>query len=165
MASNLTARVWDVLAGPVSGAGVDLEDVEVRAAGRRRVVRVSIDSDGGVTLDDVAAVTRVVSQVLDDSDVMGDQAYILEVGSPGVSRPLTLPRHWRRNIGRLVRVVLAEGSEPFLARIRSVQGDDPATAIITVVVDDKERQIATADITRAVIQVEMNRPDGSTDGH
>ncbi len=165
MASNLTARVGDVLAGPVSEAGVDLEDVEVRAAGRRRVVRVSIDSDGGVTLDDVAAVTRVVSRVLDDSDVMGDQAYILEVGSPGVSRPLTLPRHWRRNIGRLVRVVLAEGSEPFLARIRSVNEDDPATVIITVVADDKERQIATADITRAVIQVEMNRPDGSTDGH
>ena len=165
MASNLNARVRDVLAGPVAGAGVDLEDVEVRAAGRRRLVRVSIDTDGGVTLDDVAAVTRVVSKVLDDSDVMGDQAYILEVGSPGVSRPLTLPRHWRRNVGRLVRIALAEGSEPFMARISSVQGDDPATAIITVVTADEELQIAPADVTRAVIQVEINRPDGSTDGH
>ena len=79
-------------------------------AGKRRVLRVAVDKDGGVTLDDVAAATREVSRVLDESDVMGEQPYTLEVTSRGVDRPLTLPRHWRRNLDRLVKVTLDDGA-------------------------------------------------------
>ena len=61
------------------------------------MLRVAVDKDGGVTLDDVADATREVNRVLDGSDVMGEQPYTLEVTSRGVDRPLTLPRHWRRN--------------------------------------------------------------------
>lgn len=164
MVDDLTARVRDVLTQPVAAQGVDLEDVEVVRAGRRRLVRVSIDTDNGISLDDVAAVTRVVSQTLDDTDVMGDQSYTLEVGSPGVSRPLTLPRHWRRNIGRLVRVVPADGGAAYEARIAAVTDDEPVT--ITLTGPSGESMVEQEQIRRAVIQVELSRPvEKSSDGH
>ncbi|MGH3394690.1 MAG: ribosome maturation factor RimP [Streptosporangiaceae bacterium] len=88
---------------PVASAlGMDLEGIRVTSAGRRRVLRIVLDADGGVSLDDIAVVSRDLSAALDDSAVMGDQPYTLEVSSPGVDRPLTERRHWRRAIGRLV---------------------------------------------------------------
>ena len=95
--------------GPLRQLGLDVEAVELTPAGKRRVLRVAVDKDGGVTLDDVAAATRTVSEVLDESDAMGEQPYTLEVTSRGVDRPLTLPRHWRRNADRLVKVTLTDG--------------------------------------------------------
>lgn len=156
---DLTARVREAIAGPVADAGVHLEGVEVRPAGRRRLVRVSVDTDDGITLDQVAAITRTVSTTLDDTDVMGDRPYVLEVGSPGVSAPLTEPRHWARGIGRLVRVTPVEG-EPFVARIRSVE---PPT--VTLDGEDGPRVLTWAQVRKAVIQVELNRPKGDRDGH
>jgi ribosome maturation factor RimP len=88
-------------------AGMDLESVRVGSAGRRRLLRVVVDADGGVSLDDIALVSREVSARLDATGAMGEAPYTLEVSSPGVDRPLTLPRHWRRAVGRLVRVPLA----------------------------------------------------------
>jgi ribosome maturation factor RimP len=164
MVDNLTARVREVVAGAVAPAGVDVEAVEVTRAGRRRLVRVSIDNDQGISLDDVAAVTRLVAAALDDTDVMGDQSYTLEVGSPGVSRPLTLERHWRRNIGRLVRITPLDGSSAVLGRIREVAQLDPLTIRITMA--DGDVLVAQDDISRAVVQVELKRPEEkSLDGH
>ena len=91
-----------LLAPVVEGLGLDLEDVEVTAAGRRRRVCVVVDRDGGIDLDAVADVSKSVSDVLDASDALGSAPYVLEVTSPGVDRPLTQPRHWRRARGRLV---------------------------------------------------------------
>ena len=99
------------LAGPLRALELDLETIEITPAGKRRILRVSVDKDGGVTLDDVADATREVSGVLDDSDVMGEMPYTLEVTSRGVDKPLTLPRHWRRNADRLVKVDLADGDD------------------------------------------------------
>src|SRR6059058_4887589 len=111
MAAVSRQRVRDVLEPVVAGAGYDLEDVTVTAAGRRSVVRVVVDRDGGVDLDAVADISRVLSEALDADDVMGEAPYVLEVSSPGVDRPLTQPRHWRRAAGRLVTVTVAdEGS-------------------------------------------------------
>ncbi len=164
MVDNLTARVREVVAASIAESGVDLEAVEVTRAGRRRLVRVSIDNDDGISLDDVAAVTRRVSAALDDTDVMGDQPYTLEVGSPGVSRPLTLERHWRRNLGRLVRIVPADGGPVIVGRIRDVAQADPLTIAVTVAGDDV--LVAQGDISRAVVQVEMKRPEEkSPHGH
>ena len=87
---------------------------------------MSVDKDGGVTLDDVADATREVSRVLDDSDVMGEQPYTLEVTSRGVDKPLTLPRHWRRNQTRLVTATLADGTT-ITGRITS--SDDAAACL------------------------------------
>ena len=107
-AAQVRERLLALLEPLVGAAGYDLEDVSVSAAGRRSVVRVFVDADGGVDLDAVATVSRVVSDALDerDSDFGGagllGGAYVLEVSSPGVDRPLTEPRHWRRAAGRLV---------------------------------------------------------------
>jgi len=100
----------------VEGTGCDLEDVEVTPAGRRRVVRVVVDRDGGLPLDVVADVSRAVSDALDKADPFGDTPYVLEVSSPGVSRPLVAPRHWRRAGGRLVEVSV-DGAAPVVARV------------------------------------------------
>jgi ribosome maturation factor RimP len=102
MAALSAGRLREVLEPVVASAGYDLEDVSVTAAGRRSQVRVVVDRDEGVELDAVAALSRAVSVALDESPVVGDQPYVLEVSSRGVDRPLTAPRHWRRNVGRLV---------------------------------------------------------------
>ena len=116
------------------------------------MLRVAVDKDGGVTLDDVADATREVSRVLDDSDVMGEMPYTLEVTSRGVDRPLTLPRHWRRNEDRLVKATLANGTE---VTGRVVGSDDTAA---TLDVDGEQRQVAYADVVKALVQIEFNRP-------
>lgn len=163
--AQFDAQVHQVLQDPLAEAGVDLEEIEVRTSGRRRLVRVSVDTAEGISLDGVAAVTQIVSAALDSSDVMGDQPYVLEVGSPGVARPLTLPRHWRRNEGRLVRIVPTGGGAAVIGRIGLVTGadDDPGHATVTVAEsgDSGARNVdfLLSDIERAVVQVEMRRSD------
>jgi ribosome maturation factor RimP len=144
-------RLAEELTGPIGRLGLDLEAVDLTSAGKRRVLRVAIDKDGGVTMDDIADATREVSRVLDETDVMGQQAYTLEVSSPGVDRPLTLPRHWRRNTGRLVKVKLRDG-EPTTGRIR---GTDDVGAVLDV--DGTERRLEYADVQKAKIQIEFKK--------
>ncbi len=141
---------------PLRALGLDIEAVEVTPAGKRRVLRVAVDKDGGVTLDDVADATREVSRVLDDSDVMGEMPYTLEVTSRGVDRPLTLPRHWRRNQDRLVRATLTGGEE---VTGRILGSDDTAA---TLDVDGTRREVAYDDVTKALVQVEFNRKTSDT---
>ena len=146
-------RLAEVLEGPLSALGLDVEALELSQAGRRRVLRVAVDRDGGVTLDDVADATREVSRLLDDSDVMGQTAYTLEVSSPGTDRPLVAPRHWRRNTGRLVKVALA-GGESLTGRV--VRGDE-AGALLDV--SGQPREVAYDQVTRAKVVPELNRPE------
>ncbi len=149
-------RIEAELVDPVKELGFDVEAVEVTPAGKRRVLRVAVDKDGGVTLDDVADATREVSRVLDESDVMGEMPYTLEVTSRGVDRPLTLPRHWRRNADRLVKATLTDGSEV----TGRVVGSDDTTA--TLDVDGDRREVAYADVAKALVQIEFNRPSTTT---
>ncbi|HET6728554.1 MAG TPA: ribosome maturation factor RimP [Jiangellaceae bacterium] len=139
---------------PLAAAhGVDLEDVEITPAGRRRRVSVVVDADGGVDLDRCAEVSRAVSAALDESEVMGETPYTLEVSSPGVSRPLTMPRHWRRNVGRLVRLGLRDGGD-LVGRIDTA--DDTG---VVLDVDGSARRLAYAAIGAARVQVEFRRTD------
>ncbi len=144
-------RIAAELSDPLAALGLDLEAVELTPAGKRRVLRVAVDKDGGVTMDDVAAATRAIGEVLDDSDALGEQAYTLEVTSRGVDRPLTLPRHWRRNADRLVKIDLTDGTD---VTGRIVVSDEESS---TLQVDGVDRTIAYADITRAKVQIEFNR--------
>jgi ribosome maturation factor RimP len=144
-------RIEDALVGPLADQGLDVEAVEVTPAGKRRVLRVAVDKDGGVTLDDVADATRAVSEVLDASDVMGEMPYTLEVTSRGVDRPLTLPRHWRRNADRLVKVTLVDGGT-VTGRI-TTSDDDGAT----LDVDGAPRELSYAEVAKALVQIEFNR--------
>ena len=152
-------RIEAELVDPLRAMALDVEAVEVTPAGKRRVLRVAVDKDGGVTLDDVADATREVSRVLDESDVMGEMPYTLEVTSRGVDRPLTLPRHWRRNEDRLVKATLADGSS-LTGRILSSTEDS-----VTLEVSGEQREVAYADVTTALVQIEFNRKTGKTDKH
>lgn len=149
------ARLSELLAPVVAATGADLEGVEVSLAGRRRVIRVVVDRDGGVSMDDVADLSRAVSEALDALDEAEPAAlgpsYVLEVTSPGVDRPLTAPRHWRRNVGRRVTVVLAEGAN-VTGRLRSAEPDR-----VVLDVDGAERSLPLADVVRGAVQVEFSR--------
>jgi len=150
------SRIAEVLTEPLAATGLDVEAIDLTPAGKRRLLRVAVDKDGGVTLDDIAEATKEVSRVLDGpdgSDVMGEQPYTLEVTSPGTDRPLTHPRHWRRNQGRLVKATLADG--------RTVTGritdSDDTRAVLDV--DGNRDEIAFVDVKKAKIQIEFNRKE------
>ena len=150
-------RLAGVLTEPLAATGLDVEAIELTAAGKRRMLRVAVDKDGGVTLDDIADATREVSRVLDDSDVMGAQAYTLEVTSPGTDRPLVHPRHWRRNRGRLVRVSLTDGRS-LTGRI-TASDDERAT----VDVEGETHELVFDEVAKARVQIEFNRPTDTAD--
>jgi ribosome maturation factor RimP len=144
-------RLADELTGPIGRLGLDLEAVDLTSAGKRHVLRVAIDKDGGVTMDDIADATREVSRVLDDTDLMGPAPFTLEVSSPGVERPLSLPRHWRRNTGRRVKVSLREG-EPVTGRI--TQTDDDGAVLD---VEGAEMRLEYAEVKKAKVQIEFKK--------
>jgi ribosome maturation factor RimP len=153
-------RLHDILTPLVEARGYDLEEVTVTAAGRRSVVRVIVDADGGIDLDAVAEVSRVIADALDEQTPEGPAfagAYVLEVSSPGVDRPLTEARHWRRNVGRLVKAeVRGAGSsaESVLGRIAEVS--DPG---VTLLLDDGSRVLPWDTLGTGRVQIEFNRQD------
>jgi ribosome maturation factor RimP len=160
MSTTQSDRLREVLAPLVAAHGLDLEEIELSRAGRYRVLRVVVDSDDGVDLDTVADVTRAVSSGLDESDVMGDDQYQLEVTSPGAERPLTERRHYVRATGRLARFRLHEGGD-VVARILAV--DDEGVDLQVPGVKGRrptERRIGFQEIASARVEVEFNRKDG-----
>ena len=145
------SRLAEVLTEPLAATGLDVEAIELTPAGKRRVLRVAVDQDGGVSLDDIADATRAVSGVLDDTDLMGETAYTLEVTSRGVDRPLTEPRHWRRNRDRLVKVSLLDGTQ---LTGRVTDSDDAGA---TLDVAGSPRRLAYDEVGKALVQIEFNR--------
>jgi ribosome maturation factor RimP len=146
------AELRGLLEPVVAGAGFELDALDVRTAGRRHTVRLVVDSDTGVDLDDIATLSRAASDVLDQHEHLVGGSYTLEVTSPGVDRPLTVPRHWRRARLRLVTVRPAEG-EPFPARV----GDAGDTAVV-LLVDGRLREVRYAEIAHAAVEVEFAPP-------
>lgn len=138
----------------VVSCGLEVDRVEIMPAGKRRVVRIFLDGDGpkgrGPSLDEIADATRAISRVLDDAPVMGGRPWTLEVSSRGVSRPLTEPKHYRRNTGRLIAATTADGE--VTGRIAGVTDTE-----VTLDVGGTPRALPVAAITRAVVQVELNR--------
>ncbi|MCZ2838941.1 ribosome maturation factor RimP [Modestobacter sp. VKM Ac-2985] len=172
-ADVVTAKLTGWVEPVVTAAGYDLEELVVRPAGQRSVVRVVIDRDAGVSLDDVAELSRALSEVFDAQDeALGRSPYVLEVTSPGVDRPLTLPRHWRRNVGRLVSVAVGpdSGREELTGRVLRVDDDGVVLAVekggtkkgqVRKAVG--ERTVRWAELGEARVQVEFTRPAGHRD--
>ena len=158
--SAVADRVEQALSPAVTAQGFDLEAVEVQPAGRRRLVRVLVDQDGGVTLDDIASLTSLLSQLLDSTDAMGEQPYVLEVSSPGVGRPLTEPRHWRRNRDRKVSLTTSDGST-MTGRVAT--SDETAVTLVELATDSStsatgaaaERTFDYSEIAEAHVEVEF----------
>lgn len=149
-------EVTELIAGVVTDAGCDLETVTVSAAGRRSVVRVVVDSAAGLELDEVAALSRSMSTVLDAAPAMGNTAYTLEVSTPGVDRPLTEERHWRRARGR--RVALTLEQERVSGRVGAV-GDGMVQLVLSARPEPDIRMVAIAEVRGAVVEVEFAPPD------
>jgi ribosome maturation factor RimP len=146
------ARLVQLLTPAVEATGHDLEDLSVSPAGRRKIVRVVVDKDGRITLDDVAEVSTVVSDVLDtpEAEQLLAGAYTLEVTSPGVDRPLTQARHWRRSVGRLVKAKTADAT----ITGRVLEADE---AQATLDVDGTKRTLLYGEVVSALVQVEFSR--------
>ena len=157
--SDKNLAVVQQIVTPIAAAlNLDVEDIEIRKTGNRQLVRIILDKDGGIAMDEVAAATRAISDALDEVTELA-APFTLEVTSPGVDRPLTLPRHWRRNIGRLVRIELAN-SAPVEGRIIAT-----TDAGVTLQIKQAQREFALTQISRAIVQVEFNRPSEVADGH
>jgi ribosome maturation factor RimP len=152
-AAQARERLLALLRPVVTDAGYDLEDVTIAAAGRRSLVRVIVDADGGVDLDAVAEVSGAVSATLDDAAGVLSGSYVLEVSSPGVDRPLTEPRHWRRATGRLVTTTL-DGA-PVTGRITGVTDDG-----VTIDGRGEQRTVPWGALGRGRVQVEFGRAEG-----
>jgi ribosome maturation factor RimP len=166
-----TARLAGWIKPVVDDAGYELEELVVTPAGRRSVVRVVVDRDHGVTLDDIADVSRAVSDVLDANDDGMGPAYVLEVTSPGVDRPLSEPRHWRRNVGRLVTVPVgpAGGAEEVIGRITGVEDAGVTLAVEARSKPGAKKRPATprlvrwAELGAGRVQVEFGRSEPGED--
>ncbi|MEH0418101.1 ribosome maturation factor RimP [Streptomyces sp. B21-083] len=159
MSTTQSERLRELLEPLVSSQGLDLEEIAVESIGRKRVLRVVVDSDDGADLDAVADVSRALSAKLDETDAMGVGEYTLEVGTPGAERELTEHRHYVRAVGRLVRFQLTEGGE-LVARILTV--DDAGMDLEVPGVKGRKataRRLAFGDIDKARVQVEFNRKD------
>ena len=169
-------RIHDLAQEALADLGLLVEDVAVTPAGKRRLVRIAVDHDLArlglpddsspvppLTLDEVADATRAVSTTLDDADEMGAAPYVLEVSSPGVDRPLTDPRHFRRNVGRLLQVHRS-ADEPVTGRLLSANAE--GVTLLTQGLKGRpghEAHIPYADIDRAQVQVEFARGTNEED--
>ncbi|MEV6839701.1 ribosome maturation factor RimP [Streptomyces sp. NPDC051133] len=163
MSTTQSERLRELLEPLVTSQGLDLEEIAVDSVGRKRVLRVVVDSDTGADLDAIADVSRALSAKLDETNAMGDAAYDLEVGTPGAERLLTEHRHFVRATGRLVKFQLTEGGE-LVARIVTVD-EDGLDVEVPGVKGRKAtgRRLGFPEIDKARVQVEFNRKDSKKD--
>jgi len=152
---SLSDKITELVQPAVESAGFFLEDVHVVSPGNHRIVTCIVDGHTPLNLDQVTSVSRDISEILDAADFMDDTAFTLEVTSPGVDRPLTLGRHWKKNINRLVKVVKHDGSV-INGRITSVE---ESHALLSEDIKGKltEHTVVFADIQRATVEIEFNR--------
>ena len=156
------ARVRAVIEPVITGAGYDLEDLSLSRAGRRHLLRVLVDADGGIGLDDIAVVSREISRALDVADETEGEVlageYQLEVSSPGVDRPLTQPRQWRRNVGRLVKVRESVGGRTITGRIVAATDEG-----VELEVDGRRETLAYEALGPGRVQLEFARVEAMSE--
>jgi ribosome maturation factor RimP len=151
---SLVQSIKDALTPAIDAAGYFLEDVHVASPGNRRVVTVVVDGIVNLNLDEVTSITKEISAILDV--FMDDSPFTLEVSSPGVDRPLTLPRHWQKNMSRMVRSVMVN-DEVVTGRVDVVHDES-----VCLVVDGTHRvELPFVEVKRAQVEIEFNRKDAS----
>ena len=153
----LKDQISELVTPAVSDLGFYLEDVHVATPGSHRIVTCIVDGDASLNLDQVTSVSRVLSELLDEAPFMGETPFTLEVTSPGVDRPLTQPRHFAKNVSRLLKIIKLDGSE-VTGRILS-NTDKDVTLTVAVKKETIEEVVTLADIKRAVVEIEFNRKD------
>jgi len=151
---SLIQSITDAISPAINEAGFFLEDVHIAFPGNRRVVTVVVDGIVNLNLDEVTTVTKEISAILDQAEFMGQTPFTLEVSSPGVDRPLVLPRHWNKNMDRLVRSVMVNG-EVVTGRVNAVHEES-----VCVIVEGKNPhkiELPFVEIKRAQVEIEFNR--------
>lgn len=154
----LKDQISELITPALQKAGYFLEDVNLVSPGQHRIVTVIVDGETGLNLDQVTVASKLVSELLDEASFMGETPFTLEVTSPGIDRPLTLPRHFAKNVDRLLKVTKNDGVV-LTGRIRSNTQDD-VTLEISEKKEVKEVVISLAEIKRAMVEIEFNRKDG-----
>jgi ribosome maturation factor RimP len=154
----LMDQVSELISPALHQAGYFLEDVNIVSPGQHRIVTVIVDGESGLNLDQVTVASKLVSELLDAAVFMGETPFTLEVTSPGIDRPLTLPRHFAKNVDRLLKVTKTDGVT-ITGRILS-NTENGVTLSITEKKDVKEVVVALTDIKRATVEIEFNRKDG-----
>jgi ribosome maturation factor RimP len=154
----LTVQITELIEPAVSAQGFFLEEVQLVSPGKHRIVTCIVDGEVALNLDQVTSVSRAISEILDESPIMGDTPFTLEVTSPGIDRPLTKPRHFAKNQDRLLKVTKTDG-DVVTGRILS-NTDRDVTLTVDVKKESVEVVVAYADIKRAVVEIEFNRKDG-----
>jgi ribosome maturation factor RimP len=154
----ITDQISQLVTPAVEAQGFFLEEVQLVSPGKHRIVTCIVDGETSLNMDQVTAVSRAISELLDEAPFMGETPFTLEVTSPGVDRPLTKPRHFLKNHDRLLKVVKSDG-EAVIGRISS-NTDADVTLTVTEKKEVKEVVVAFADIKRATVEIEFNRKDG-----
>ena len=131
----------------LSDLGFYLEDITITSAGRRSMLTVIVDGDTHLSLDQVTVATKAIGEIVENIQSLGQAPFTLEVTSPGLDRPLTKPRHWRKNIYRLVKIVLLDGKE--------VKGRVKDATEVSATVD--EQVVKFSDIKRATLEIEFKQ--------
>jgi ribosome maturation factor RimP len=151
-------QVVELLTAEFARAGYEIEDVVINSHTRPPRITVIADGDTAPDLDTIAALSRAASELLDGvkSAQGGPDGYVLEVSSPGVDRPLTTEKHFRRARGRKVDLALADGSQ-LTGRIAGA-GDGRVSLVVRAGRELAVREIPLADIAKAVVQVEFSPP-------
>jgi len=152
---SLSEKITELVQPAVEKAGFFLEDVHVVSPGKHRIITCIVDGQTPLNLDQVTSVSRDISELLDGADFMDETAFTLEVTSPGVDRPLTLPRHWQKNLNRLVKVVKIDGSV-VNGRITTIE-DTNIVLLEDVKGKTKEHSLSLNDVKRATVEIEFNR--------
>jgi len=152
---SLSDKITELVQPAVEQAGFFLEDVHVVSPGKHRIITCIVDGQTPLNLDQVTSVSRDISELLDSADFMDDTAFTLEVTSPGVDRPLTLPRHWQKNLNRLVKVVKVDGSV-VNGRITTIE-DSNVVLLEDIKGKTKEHALSLNDVKRATVEIEFNR--------
>lgn len=153
----LKDQIAELVTPALSQAGYFLEEINVVTPGQHRIVTVIVDGDSSLNLDQVTAASKLVSELLDSASFMGESPFTLEVTSPGIDRPLTLPRHFAKNVTRLLKVVKTDG-EVVTGRIAS-NTDSEVTLSVTVKKETSDVVVPLTEIKRATVEIEFNRKD------
>jgi ribosome maturation factor RimP len=140
-------QVAAVITPAIESLGFYVEDISITSAGRRSMLTVIVDGDTHLSLDQVTVATKAISEIVENLPTLGNNPFTLEVTSPGLDRPLTKPRHWRKNKDRLIKIVLNDGKE-ITGRIKDSTDDQ-------VTVD--EQKVAFVDIKRATLEIEFKQ--------
>jgi ribosome maturation factor RimP len=153
----LKDQIAELISPALQEAGYYLEDINVVSPGNHRIVTVIVDGEAALNLDQVTVASKLVSELVDEAPFMGETPFTLEVTSPGIDRPLTLPRHFAKNLTRLLKVTQNDGVV-VIGRI-TANTDNDVTLSVVEKKETKEVTILLADIKRAVVEIEFNRKD------